>query len=204
METGVIIETPAIVCAVRPHGEHGVIARLMTPDHGLMAGYVRGGRSRAMRPVLMQANLVTGTFRSRVPGQLGSLSVELVQSRAPLLSEPLAALALEWCCSLTAFALPDDHPYPVIFQSLDAVLLAIESGDMVRDWAGALAAYELLLLRSLGFGGGRPDLPKDWPQIFAALNLSGAQMGRHIFQGRMSDILAARERLLERLKRAVA
>src|SRR3546814_1061951 len=39
------IVTPAIICAVRHHGEHGVIARLMTPDNGLMAGYVRGGRS---------------------------------------------------------------------------------------------------------------------------------------------------------------
>ena len=31
------IETPAIVCALRSHGEHGAIVRLMTPDHGLQA-----------------------------------------------------------------------------------------------------------------------------------------------------------------------
>lgn len=196
--------TTGIVCAVRTHGEHGVIARLMTPDHGLVAGYVRGGRSRAMRPVLMPGNLVTATLRSRVPGQLRSLSVELVRSRAPLLSEALAALAIEWCCSLTAFALPEEQPYPAIYQTLDAVLSAIEAGDIVRDWAGALAAYEMLLLQSLGFGSGVPQIPRDWPETFAALNLSGAQLGRHIFQGRAGEILAARSRLLERLNRAVA
>jgi len=29
------IATDAIVCAVRAHGEHGVVARLMTPADGL-------------------------------------------------------------------------------------------------------------------------------------------------------------------------
>ena len=44
------LSTQAIVCSVRHHGEHGAIARLFTPDDGLVAGYVRGGRSRRVRP----------------------------------------------------------------------------------------------------------------------------------------------------------
>ena len=152
-----IIRTNAIVCALRPHGEHGVIARLMTPDHGLIAGYVRGGRSRTMRPILMAANAVTAEFRERTTGQLAGLTVELLISRAPLMTEPLASAALEWCCAVTASTLPDEQPYPEIYQSLDAVISAIESANRVRDWAGALAAYELLLLRScpLGHGTGK-------------------------------------------------
>src|SRR3546814_11110512 len=63
------IVTPAIICAVRHHGEHGVIARLMTPDNGLMAGYVRGGRSTRLRPVLMPSNLVQAEFRARTGEQ---------------------------------------------------------------------------------------------------------------------------------------
>jgi DNA repair protein RecO (recombination protein O) len=47
------IETEAIVCAVRPHGEHGAIVRALTPSDGIQAGYVRGGRSRRLRPILM-------------------------------------------------------------------------------------------------------------------------------------------------------
>ena len=47
------IETRAIVCALRSHGEHGGVVRLMTPDHGLQAAYVRGARGRGMRPVLI-------------------------------------------------------------------------------------------------------------------------------------------------------
>ena len=43
-------ETAAIVCALRNHGEHGAVVRLMTPEHGLQAAYVRGARGRRMRP----------------------------------------------------------------------------------------------------------------------------------------------------------
>uniref|UniRef100_UPI0015760DD4 recombination protein O N-terminal domain-containing protein n=1 Tax=Sphingomonas bacterium TaxID=1895847 RepID=UPI0015760DD4 len=52
------IETEAIVCAVRAHGEHGAIVRALTAEHGLLAGYVRGGRSRRLRPVLVPGNVV--------------------------------------------------------------------------------------------------------------------------------------------------
>lgn len=204
MGRAVFIRTPAIVCAVRPHGEHGVITRLMTPEHGLLAGYVRGGRSRTMRPVLIPANAVTAEFRARTAGQIPGLSVELALSRAALMTEPLAASALEWCTALTAFSLPDEHPYHDIYQSLDAVISAIEAADSVRGWAGALAAYELLLLRALGYGGNASSLPENWAETIALLNASGAQLGRHIFQARATDILAARERLVDRLKRAVA
>ena len=46
-------ETQAIVCALRNHGEHGAIVRLMTPEQGLIAAYVRGARGRRLRPVLI-------------------------------------------------------------------------------------------------------------------------------------------------------
>ena len=39
--------TPAIVLSLRPHGEHGAVVRMMTPEHGLQAAYVRGARGPA-------------------------------------------------------------------------------------------------------------------------------------------------------------
>ena len=53
-----LIQSPAIIVAVRQHGEHGAIVRALTPRDGLQAGYVRGGRSRRLRPVLLPGNLV--------------------------------------------------------------------------------------------------------------------------------------------------
>ena len=144
--------TSALVCAVRHHGEHGAIARLLTPDHGLQAGYVRGGRSRAMRPVLLPGNSVKAEFRARTEDQLAGLGVELEHSRAPLLSEPLPAAAIDWACALTAAALSEGTPCPALYQALDGVLGAVEAAPAARGWAAALVRYELLLLAVLGFG----------------------------------------------------
>src|SRR6185503_13035925 len=98
-------ETQAIVCALRAHGEHGAIVRLMTPEQGLVAAYVRGARGRRMRPVLIAGNVVEAHLSARTETQLPQATIELVHSRAPLLSEPLPAAAVEWATVLTATAL---------------------------------------------------------------------------------------------------
>ncbi len=144
--------TQAIVCSVLGHGEHGAVARLLTREAGLMPGYVRGGRSRKLKPVLLPGNLVQAEFRARVPEQLAQLSVELVHSRAPLLTERLPAAAIDWLTTLTATALPENQSYPALFDALDAVLTAVESANSARGWAPVLVRYELLLLTNLGFG----------------------------------------------------
>jgi DNA repair protein RecO (recombination protein O) len=239
--------TSAIVCAVRHHGEHGAIVRLLTPDHGLLPGYVRGGRSRALRPVLLPGNVVKAEFRARTEDQLAGLTVEMAHSRAPLLAEPLPAVAIDWSCALTAATLPEGTPYPALHQALEGVLGAIEAAPAARGWAVALVRYELLLLAELGFGldltrcaasGDADDLayvsprsaaavsrvgavgyealllplPRflieggmgDWPQILDGLRLTGFFLERSVLTDWRADILAARERLVDRLKRAVA
>ena len=62
--------TPAIILSLRSHGEHGAVVRMMTPDHGLQAAYVRGARGRRMRPVVMAGNLVEARLAARTEGQL--------------------------------------------------------------------------------------------------------------------------------------
>jgi len=144
--------TSAIVVALRPHGEHGAIAQLMTPAHGLQAAYVRGGRGRHLRPVLLPGNQIDATLAARTETQLAQGVVELVHSRGPLLQEPLPAAAIDWICALTATALPEGQPYPRIYQALDGLLAAIEAAPSASGWGAALVRYELLLLAELGFG----------------------------------------------------
>jgi DNA repair protein RecO (recombination protein O) len=144
--------TPAIVVALRPHGEHGAIVRLMTPEQGLQACYVRGARGRRLRPLLLPGNQVEATLSARTETQLAQGTVELVHSRGPLLQEPLPATAIDWTCALTATALPESQPYPRLYQALDGVLAAIEAAPSASGWGAALVRYELLLLAELGFG----------------------------------------------------
>jgi DNA repair protein RecO (recombination protein O) len=238
------IEAQAIVCSVRSHGEHGAIVRALTPADGIQAGYVRGGRSRRLRPVLLPGNLVQAEFRARTDDQLAHLTVELLASRAPLHVEALPAAAIDWVCALTAAALPEGQPYPRLYEVLDGVLGAIEAAPSAKGWASALVRYELLLLGELGFGldlsecaatGGRDGLafvsPKsgravseagagayrgrllrlplfllsggaaEWDEIMDGLRLTGHFLARDLLIERQADVLAARDRLVDRLGR---
>lgn len=238
-------ETQAIVCALRSHGEHGAIIRLMTPQQGLLAAYVRGARGRRMRPVLMSGNVVQAQLSARTDTQLPQATVELVHSRGPLLSEPLPAAAIEWATVLTATALPEGQPYPPLHQALEGLLDAIEAAPSAGGWGAALVRYELLLLAELGFGldldrcavtGSNDELvavspksgravsaaeaepyagkllplprfvreggPASWQEIAQGLDLTGHFLLRDVLTDRSRPIADARERLVDRLRRA--
>ena len=238
-------ETQAIVCALRGHGEHGAIIRLMTPDQGLVAAYVRGARGRQMRPVLMAGNVVQAQLSARTETQLPRAAIELIHSRGPLLSEPLPASAIEWATVLTATALPEGQPYPRLYQALEGLLDAIEAAPSANGWGAALVRYELLLLAELGFGldlescavtGSNDDLvavsPKSgravsaaeaqpysgkllplptfaregghasWEEIAQGLDLTGHFLTRDVLTERSRPSAEARQRLVERLRRA--
>jgi DNA repair protein RecO (recombination protein O) len=195
------LATQAIICAVRAHGEHGAIVRALTPDEGIQPGYVRGGKSRRLRPVLVPGNLVAADYRSRTEEQLAHLTVELVHSRAFLLSEPLASAGIEWATALTAAALPEGQPYPRLFEGLDGLLTAIEAAPSARGWAAALVRYELLLLAELGFGLDEEEYAAFPSATREGLRLTGDRLARDLLTDRRAEVLAARERLIERLKR---
>jgi DNA repair protein RecO (recombination protein O) len=238
-------ETKAIVCALRSHGEHGAVVRLMTPEHGLVAAYIRGARGRRMRPVLIAGNVVQAQLAARTDTQLPQATVELLHSRGPLLSEPLPAAAIDWATVLTATALPEGQPYPRLYEALEGLLDAIEAAPSASGWGAALVRYELLLLAELGFGldleccgvsGANDDLvavspksgrgvsaavaepyagkllplprfvreggPASWEEIAQGLKLTGHFLARDVLTDRSRPIAGARDRLVDRLRRA--
>jgi DNA repair protein RecO (recombination protein O) len=240
------LDSLAIICAVRTHGEHGAIVRALTPGDGMVAAYVRGGRSRRLRPILLPGNLVQAEYRARTAEQLPHAAVELVESRGAMLGEPLAAAAIDWVSGLTATALPEGHAYPRVYAALAGLLAAMDAAPNARLWVAALVRYELLLLAELGFGldlsecaatGAETGLawvsPKsgravseagaegyrdrlfrlppfllaggaaEWDDIFDGLKITGHFLARDLLIGRQAEVLAARERLVERLRRVM-
>lgn len=191
---------PAIVCALRLHGETGAIVRVLTEAQGMAAGYVSGARGRNLRPVLIPGNRVAAELSVRSESQLPSLRMELVESRGPWLGEPLASAAIAWATSLTAAALPERHPYPALFDALGALLDAICHAPSARGWAAALVGYEALLLRELGYEVPvrRPD-PDDFPALLDALDRLAPRIARYPLADRRSDVMGARAVLRDRL-----
>jgi DNA repair protein RecO (recombination protein O) len=217
----------------------------MTPEQGLVAAYVRGARGRRMRPVLIAGNVIQAQLSARTETQLPQAVIELVHSRAPLLTEPLPAAAIEWTTVLTATALPEGQPYPRLYEALEGLLNAIEAAPSASGWGSALVRYELLLLAELGFGldlercavtgindqlvavspkSGRavsaaeaepyagkllplPPFVREgghasWQEIAQGLDLTGHFLLRDVLTDRSRTVAEARERLVERLRRA--
>jgi DNA repair protein RecO (recombination protein O) len=197
-----LIRAPAIVCASRPHGEAAVVVRLLTADHGMVAGYVAGGRGRELRPVLIPGNLVEAELKARSDSQLPFARLELLESRGPWLGEPLQSAAIAWVTALTAAALPERQPYAPLYEALCALLEAICVAPSARGFAHALLSYEVLLLRELGYGTpvARPD-PGDWPALLDAFDRLGRDLERYPLAHRRTDVMGWRAMLRERLAR---
>ena len=192
----------AIVCASRPHGETAAIVRLLSESHGLIVGYVAGGRGRQLRPVLIPGNLVEAELRSRAEGQLPFARLELVQSRGPWLSEPLAAAAIGWATSLAAATLPERHAYPALYAALSGVLDAVCNAPSARGWLPGMIGYEALLLRELGYGGDSLRAAGEkWEAQLAAFDRLGEHLARYPLAERHGDVMGARAVLRQRLAR---
>ena len=196
------LRSPAILVAARAHGETAVVARLLTEEHGIVAGDGAGGRGRRLRPVLIPGNLVEADLRARSESQLPFARLELVESRGPWLGAPLPAAAIGWVCALTATSLPERHPYPSLWQALSGLLSAICHAQSARGWARALVDYEALLLRELGYGGGRPQ-GEELPEIIAEFDKLAGPLDHYLLADRRGDVMAARARLRELLGRMV-
>lgn len=197
------LSAPAIVVAARPHGETAVIVRLLTSEYGLVAAYVAGGRGRVMRPVVIPGNLIAAELRAKSDSQPPFARLELIESRAPWLGEPLPASAIGWATALTAAVLPERQPYPGLYSALDALLRAICHAGSARDWVRALIAYEALLLRELGYGGQAPPAEADLAALLEMLGQQGNVIGRYLLAERTRDVMAARDIVVQRLGRMV-
>jgi DNA repair protein RecO (recombination protein O) len=196
------LRAAAIVCASRPHGETAAIARLLTEHHGLVAGYVAGGRGRQLRPVLIPGNLVEAELRSRAEGQLPFARLELAESRGPWLNEPLAAAAIGWATSLAAATLPERHAYPALFSALSGLLDAVCHAPSARGWLPGMIGYEALLLRELGYGGDSLRAAgEDWEAQLAVFDRLGQHLARYPLAERHGDVMGARAVLRARLAR---
>ena len=139
----------AIILGSRAHGETSAIVQVLTRGHGRHSGLVRGARSRRLRPVLQQGNLVSVNWRARLEDHLGNFSIEpLCLRAASWMTSPfkLAGLvSLTTMCTL----LPEREPHARLY---DASLLLLDHLDDDHLWPAMLVRWEAGLLEELGFG----------------------------------------------------
>lgn len=138
-----------VVLGGRLHGETGVVAELLTAEHGRHLGLVPGGRSRRLRPILQPGNAVLATWRARIDGHLGTYLVDGLHLRASGVMDSAAALhAVNHLCALARF-LPEREPQPALHAMLDATVAGVEDRDALPL---RMVQFELAMLAALGFG----------------------------------------------------
>jgi DNA repair protein RecO (recombination protein O) len=138
------------VLAVRRHGESAVIVELLTCEHGLHAGLVRGGQSPRLRAVLQPGNEVAALWRGRLAEHLGTILCEMVRPHAArVLDDPDRLAALIAAAALVSAALPEREPHPDVFASFAGLLDTLDSR---ANWPARYVFWERDLLAALGFG----------------------------------------------------
>lgn len=138
-----------IVLSVRPHGENGGVAALLTQKHGRAAGYVYGATSSRMRGLLEIGNVVNAAWQAKSHDQLGSFTLELEESAAAhVIDDPAKLTALQSACALADRTLPENETHAGVYEGMRALL----SSFRTEVWAAAYIYWEIGLLRELGFG----------------------------------------------------
>jgi DNA repair protein RecO (recombination protein O) len=139
----------AIILAVRPHGESSLIATVLSETHGTHAGLVQAARGGSRAGALQPGNRVNARWRARLAEHLGSFAIEAEQSAiAHLIDMPVRLIALQSACSLIAVSVPEREAHPGLYEATCALI----DGLPEVGWDAAYVAWELGLLRLLGFG----------------------------------------------------
>jgi DNA repair protein RecO (recombination protein O) len=196
-----------IVLSSRAYGETGVIADVLTREHGRHQGLVRGSKLRA---ALQPGNSLSLTWRARLPEQLGSYTVEVARARAGALMESRESLTgLNAFCAVAGVALPEHQVHAALHNVAEILLDAMTAEDF-SHWGPLYVRWEAGLLDALGFGldlsqcaatGAVEDLIYVSPRTGRAVSQSaGAEYAPRLLQlpqfllsgGAMPDIVATR------------
>jgi DNA repair protein RecO (recombination protein O) len=132
----------AFVISVKPFGERDALVELLCAERGKVRGLVKRGAAAVIQPF----NTLRYEHFRRLDGQLGSLTVEMVKSRAGVwIGQGAGAYVVPYLSELLRMLLPEEHPYDGLY----ARVLALLDGPMAwRD----VVAFELGLLDMVGYG----------------------------------------------------
>jgi DNA repair protein RecO (recombination protein O) len=141
----------AILLSVRKHGETSALIDMLTEQHGLYKGAVRGAFSKNNRGLYQPGNVISATWSARLSEQMGSIRGEMHMPYAALIMHDAHATAmLTSATALLSVALPERHAYPRLYTAMQHLLahLAHAPQDALEEYI----QFELLLLAETGFG----------------------------------------------------
>lgn len=144
-----------ILLSARRHGETSAIVTVLTREHGLHGGLVKGGFAKRSRPAIEPGNRVHATWRARLAEHLGAFTLETLHAHAAaLMDDPDRLAGMAAALAVAESALPEREPHPATYEALEAFLDALEHEDIAPDrsaWGTLYVRWEMGLLSELGF-----------------------------------------------------
>lgn len=139
-----------ILLSARQHGEASVIIDVLTPSLGRHSGFVHGGKSRKLAPVLQPGAQLDLMWKARLQEHIGAFQVELIRSRsAMIMSDRRALSGLGAVTGMLLAFLPERETCEPLFYATEQLLDLLEYPEV---WSTAYLRWELGLLDILGFG----------------------------------------------------
>lgn len=140
------IETVGILISLRPFNERDCVARIFTPDNGVLVGMMRGGAvAKKNRPMVGQYGAVS--WGARLDSQLGVFHWEVEKNPAgAIMLNSRSLLAMNAAFEILAALLPEREAYPNLYAQTLGLLQRLSVAD-----CSAYIEWEIALLRELGY-----------------------------------------------------
>lgn len=137
------------IVAVRRYGENSLIINVITKEHGLIGGFVKGGGSKKNAGIYQPGNRVGIDAYARIEENMLSLKTELLSPAAVNFMGASAKLAaLSSLCSLCLSCLPEKENIERFYYYIDSFFNLVDE----ENWIAHYCFFEFYLLEYLGVG----------------------------------------------------
>lgn len=140
-----------IILSSRKYSENSFIVKILSENHGLYSGFVRGASKKNQNIAYQNFNLVDFNWRSRIEENLGFFQIELARSfLAKIISCPIKLSCLNALALIIENNVLERDSHSEIFHGLLNLLnnLDQENSEFLQNYI----KFEIELLKTLGYG----------------------------------------------------
>ena len=137
------------IAAIRRYGENSLIVNVITKEHGLIGGFVKGGGSKKNAGIYQPGNRIFVDAYARIEENMLSLKTELLAPTAvSFMNSPAKLAALSSLCSLCAACLPEKENLERFYYYIESFFDLVDE----ENWLTHYCFFEFYLLEYLGIG----------------------------------------------------
>jgi DNA repair protein RecO (recombination protein O) len=150
-----------IILSIRKYSESSLIVKILSMDHGVYSGFVRGGSGSSKKKFSSKSalyqnfNLVDFEWSSKVEDNLGFFKIELKKSfLGDIISHPIALSSFGAIAAIIEQNVLEREPSKEIFLGLLNLLQNINCSNEFHEevFLKQYIKFEIELLRTLGYG----------------------------------------------------